>query len=208
MTTTLRYKWAVFAAALIFLVCGNFVRAEFYLRPVAQYSLLTDGEVDSSGSVGGGLSLGAAFGRAHRFEVGAELAAARFNGYYKEPTAWSDASFFNHPTAWRKVPATYKISTALATFRYVFAAEEDSWRPYLGAVLGFSYVTISKSNSENSGVSGTAGLGFGVTYRLGRKTCIEAGYRYVLSSATSDIYDTYDFRYNAHVLSLALDQRF
>jgi len=197
---------------LILAIVGSTARAEFYLRPVAQYSVLTTSSgSDSAGALGGGLALGAAFGRERRFDVGAELLFSQYDGTANEPTAYSNPTgswFGSVPIAWKKVPASYNVTNALATFRYSFSEQNALVRPFIGCVLGFSSINIAKTGTDQSGVSVTGGLGGGASFRLGQRTRLDVGYRYVFSTETSAIMSNSDFHYNAHVLSVALDQRF
>lgn len=204
MNTGSKKTLAIIVGVLMFAVGGDTVRAEFYLRPVAQYSILTDSTSDSTGALGGGLSLGAAFGRERRFDIGAEVLFTRYNGTYKEPIA----SAYGAPVAWKNVSASYNVTNVLAAFRYSFSEQNAAIRPFIGFVLGLSNVNIMKTGTEDSGVSVTGGLGGGASFRLGQRTRLDVGYRYVFSSETSAIFTNSDFHYNAHVLSVALDQRF
>jgi len=211
MTTALRSDKLVLAVALMFLVCGSCVRAEFYLRPIAQYSILAGSGSDSTGALGGGLSLGAAFGRERRFDIGAEILHTSYNGTYNEPTAYSNQGgwFGNTPIAWTKVPASYHVTNVLAAFRYSYSDQNTPIRPFIGCVLGVTRVGISKTGiQDDGGISFTGGFGGGASFRLGQRTRLDVGYRYVLSSETSALFSSSNFHYNAHVLSVALDQRF
>jgi len=213
MNTGSKKTLAIVAGALAFAFGGGSVRAEFYLRPVAQYSILTGSGSDSTGALGGGLSLGSAFGREHRFDVGAELLFTRYKGTYNEPTAVAyygvpGSLSSGTPIAWKKVSASYNVTNALAAFRYSFLEQNAPVRPFIGCVLGLSNINILKTGAEDSGVSVTGGLGGGASFRLGQRTRLNVGYRYVFSSETSAIFTDATFHYNAHVLSVSLDQRF
>ena len=200
----------ILVVILVLAASSGHARAGFYLRPVAQFSKLAGEYSDTNIAVGGGLALGAAFGRDHRFEVGAEVTNTRYNSYYNEPTAYQSwpVPLSLTPIAWTRVPATYNVTPILVTFRYSFATQNENVRPFLGVAAGLNLVKISKSNLSDDGFSFTAGLGGGVSYRLGRMTMIEISYRYVTSDDAGDWYGMYHFKYNAHTVSIALDQRF
>ena len=83
-------------------------------------------------------------------------------------------------------------------------------RPYVGAVLGMTNVTLNEHGTETNGDAFTGGIGAGVSYRIGRTTCLNAGYQYLHSGVTSRVFalTNIEFHYNAHVFTLAIDQRF
>lgn len=199
------------AGVVMFIFCTAAFQAAaaFYLRPAVQVSSLTDSSVDADIGIGGGLALGAAMGRQQSFDVGAEITATRYKGDFNEPTAMVGPN----PVGWTKVPATIRVDSCLATFRYSFTTKNERVRPFLGAAVGFSLVDISKPSIGAQGTCWTASLGGGVSYRLSRLTCIDFGYRYVFSDSVADVilegsYHNNKFRPNAHVFTVALDQRF
>jgi opacity protein-like surface antigen len=198
------------AIVLALAASGNCARAGFYLRPLIQFGQLSGEYADTSPAVGGGLALGAAFGGHHGFEVGAEVTTIRYGGFYNEPTAYQSwpVPLSLTPIAWKRVPATYDVTPILATFRYSFVTQNEKLRPFLGVAAGLNLVKISTPNLSDDGFSFTAGLGGGVSYRLGRGTMVEISYRYVTSDDAGDFAGTYHFEYIAHTVAIALDQRF
>lgn len=205
--------------AMVFAFCATTFTADaaFYLRPEVQFSsLATSSHADADMAVGGGLAWGGVFGRDQRFDVGVEITRTRYKGDF-------DFRNYNAPgVQWTKVPATCEVTPVQATFRYSFTTKNEKIRPYLGMAFGWSWVDIHNSTSSpgyaggSSGGSGscwTGSLGGGVSYQLGRLTSIELGYRYVFSDSISafDFWNPHfgcNFRYDAHVFTLALTQRF
>jgi len=209
-TTMKNITQNILAVVLLFAASGQVARAGFYFRPLVQFSQLAGEYSDTSMAMGGGLALGAAFGRHHNFEVGAEVTRTRYNSYYNEPTAYRTwpVPLSLTPIAWQRVPATYTVTPLLATFRYSFGTQNEKVRPFLGVAGGFNFVKISTATLSTHGLSFTAGLGGGVSYRLGLRTIVEISYRYVTSDDAGDWYGTYHFEYKAHTATIAIDQRF
>lgn len=185
--------------------------AAFYVRPALQFSSLTDSHTDADIGIGGGIAVGAAMGRQQNFDVGAEYTSTRYKGTFESQT-------YNYPSGWARqvAPVRCTTDTILGTFRYVFGAKDKNFRPFLGLAGGFSsvHITAPSANAQAStGTCWTAAVGGGVTYRVGRLTCIDFGYRYIFSDAIVPfgiLYPnfSYKFRYNAHAITIALDQRF
>ena len=203
------------ATALVFCVCALQAKADFYLRPSVQFSSLVNSHADTDIGTGVGLALGSAIGAQQNYEVGAECNVTRYKGDFDQLTSLVGSS----QLGWKKVPAKCKITNFMGDFRYSFGSKFDKIRPYLGVGAGFSMVDIDPAIS-NSGTHGSTGtqatcwtgsVGGGLSYRLGRLTCLEFGYRFVFSDNVSyGVMSSfgYNFRYNAHVLAVTIDQRF
>jgi hypothetical protein len=203
---------------LVFCATNFTADAAFYLRPEVQFSsLATSSHADSDVAVGGGLAWGGVFGRDQRFDVGVEITRTRYKGDFDFP-------FFNTPgvVERRRVPTSCEVTPVQATFRYSFTTKNEKIRPYLCMAFGWSWVDISSptpspgyagGSSGGSGSCWTGSLGGGASYQLGRLTSIEFGYRYVFSDSITTFHlwsPSYgcNFRYDAHVFTLALTQRF
>jgi hypothetical protein len=208
------------AGAMLFVFCGVVykVDAAFYVRPEVQFSsLATSSHADSDIAVGGGLAWGGVFGRDQRFDVGVAITRTRYKGDFDFPNNSAPRA-----AGWTKVHSTSEVTPIQATFRYSFSTKNEKLRPYIGVAFGYSWVDIpnpapspgySGGDTESSGSCWTGSLGGGVSYRLGRLTSVEFGYRYVFSDSMTPAgfwspNFSYNFRYNAHVFTLALTQRF
>jgi hypothetical protein len=195
-----------FATALVFCLCALQANADFYLRPSVQISSLVDSHAETDPGLGVGLALGSALGQQHNYEVGAECNLVRYEGDFDKSTRLAGSN-------WTKVPSECAVANIMGTFRYSFGSKFDNLRPYLGMGAGFSWLDISNSSTEGGrqATCWTGSVGGGLSYRLGRLTCVEFGYRFVFSDTVS--YGiasnfSYNFRYNAHVLAITIDQRF
>jgi opacity protein-like surface antigen len=192
--------------ALLFCGCVVQVNAAFYLRPEVQFGILADGHSDTDMGVGGALSFGAAFGRKQRFELGGEFSRIKYKGEF---------DFFSYRGVgmsnpeWKKVSNTCTVTPIQSVFRYTFITESEKLRPYLCLSLGYSWVRFDGMGfvALNSVRCFTGGLGGGVSYRLGRRTAVNLGYRYFYSEPLGNK-AYYTVRNNAHVFSISVNQLF
>jgi len=209
MIITKRTVFTAIMGVQILIGCSLTARAEFFIRPLVHYSLMTDHDTVSAGAFGAGIAVGGAFGKEGRFEAGAEISRSRFNGYYSETTY---SGIYANPVGYstQRYSATYTVTPVQATFRYTFATRRDALRPYVGVVAGFTHVDLDERGEETSGDAFTGGIGTGVSYRIGQTTCLNAGYQYLHSGVTSRflVATNIEFHYDAHVFTLAIDQRF
>lgn len=193
---------------LVFCAAAFHAEAAFYLRPTGQVISFTDDSIDTDVGYGGGVALGGAFGKEQRFEIGADLTTST-NGAELSRYEWvSPGHLVRHP-----IDGEIRTSTFLATFRYCFKARTDAFRPFLDLALGFSYLRFDEGAESGDGTCWRAGLGGGVSCRLGRLTRVDLGYRYLLSDSVADFilvgsYGAGNFRPTAHIFTIALDQRF
>lgn len=209
--------FGVGAMVLVFCTAAFQADAAFYLRPELQISsLATSSHADSDIAIGGGLAWGAVFGRDKRFDVGAEFSQVRYKADFDCLVYFGSGA---GDTVRKKVPVISTVETRLATFRYSFGSKNEKVRPFLALALGHSTVSIPqpieayRPNSAggslvSSGYCWTAALSGGVSYQLFRLTSVEMGYRYIFSDSVSLSSYTYKFRNNAHVITIAVAQRF
>jgi len=172
--------------------------------------------VASSSAAGFGLAVGAAMGKEHRFEVGAEASTSEFNGTYTLTPNHSYTSTGVLVPAGPTMPGLscrFAVTTVVATFRRWFGLSADQVRPYVGIVLGLTEVDFHPGARDPNvtyydkvgDTNITYGLGMGVRYKIGRHFALEANYRFLNAGG---VFWRDDFYSPAHVFSLALDGRF
>jgi len=173
----------------------------------------------SSSSLGGGLALGVVLGKNRQCEVGAEVTFTRYNSTYTvTPFYYYTYSPAGIATRVEPGPAysgrcNIVVRTFLATYRLYLGKNEDRVRPYFGCFLGTLDATYSKLNRssgltyDDQGTKGAlaAGLSGGVSIKVASKTYAEVGYRFLYSEEITSHKGLYR---NAHMLNLALSQRF
>lgn len=196
---------------LAFCAAAFQAEAAFYLRPTGQIVSFTDDSIDTDVGYGGGVALGGAFGKEQQFEVGAELSAST-NAATVAKYEYVGSEL---PRRMAAIPVEGDIEmyTALATFRFYLKKQDASFRPFFDVALGLSGIDMPEAGSEGGGNCLTGGGGGGVSCRLGRLTRLDVRYRYLVSGKVETIsfYGsswTTDFRPSAHILSIAIDQRF
>lgn len=201
------------AIVLAFFAAAFQVEAAFYLRPTLQMVDFTDNEIDTDVGYGGGVALGAAFGKKQQYEAGAEITVSRSDTHSYTYRDYSGA------VTTSPMHGKLEVDTCLATFRYSFNERDAAFRPYIDLLFGVSSVNppVTDGMDVDGGLALRGGAGGGISWKLGRLTHLQFGYRYLFSGevggqisfgANSRPTVVTDFRPTSHIVTLAVDQRF